>query len=67
MQKFERDNREFIEVKSKSYKIMGLFFGEVTFSTGLLYILTIVAGTIFIAKGIGGLDWVDLMTYVLLV
>lgn len=67
MQKFERDNREFIEVKSKSYKIMGLFFGEVTFSTGLLYILTIVAGTIFIAKGIGGLDWVDLMTYVLFV
>ena len=46
MQKFERDNREFIEVKSKSYKIMGLFFGEVTFSTGLLYILTIVAGKI---------------------
>lgn len=67
MQKFERDNREFIEVKSKSYKIMGLFFGEVTFSTGLLYIITIVAGTIFIAKGIGGLNWVDLMTYVLFV
>ncbi|MDE6398411.1 MAG: ABC transporter ATP-binding protein/permease [Clostridiales bacterium] len=66
-EKFERDNREFIEIKSRSYKMMGLFFSEVTLSTGLLYILTIVAGTVFISRGIGGLNWVDLMTYVLFV
>lgn len=65
--KFEKDNREFIDIKSRSYKMMGLFFSEVTLSIGLLYILTIVAGTIFISKGIGGLNWVDLMTYVLFV
>ncbi len=67
MQKFERDNKEFIDIKSRSYKMMGLFFSEVTLSTGLLYILTVVAGAVFIAKGIGGLTWVDLMTYVLFV
>ncbi|MCI8412471.1 MAG: ABC transporter ATP-binding protein [Clostridia bacterium] len=67
MEKFEKDNKEFIDIKSKSYKIMGLFFGEVTFATGLMYIITVVAGTLFIVKGIGGLNWVDLMTYVLYV
>lgn len=67
MEKFDADNREFIDIKKKSYKMMGLFFSEVTLSTGLMYIITIVAGTLFIAKGIGGLDWVDLMTYVLFV
>ncbi len=67
MEKFEKDNKEFIDIKSKSYKIMGLFFGEVTFATGLMYIITVVAGTLFIVKGIGGLNWVNLMTYVLYV
>ena len=67
MEKFDRDNKEFIDIKSRSYKLMGLFFSEVTFSTGLMYIVTIIAGTVFIAKGIGGLTWVDLMTYVLFV
>jgi len=67
MQKFERDNKEFVDIKKRSYKLMGLFFSEVTLSTGLLYIITIVAGTLFIANGIGGLNWVDLMTYVLFV
>lgn len=67
MQKFERDNKEFVDIKKRSYKVMGLFFSEVTLSTGLLYIITIVAGTLFISKGIGGLNWVDLMTYVLFV
>ena len=65
--KFERDNDEFVEIKKRSYKLMGLFFSEVTLSTGLLYILTVVAGAVFIAKDIGGLNWVDLMTYVLFV
>lgn len=67
MEKFERDNEEFIAIKSRSYKLMGLFFSEVTLSTGLLYILTIVVGTVFIVRGIGGLNWVDLMTFVLFV
>ncbi len=67
MEKFDRDNKEFVDIKSRSYKMMGLFFSEVTLSTGLMYIITIVAGTLFIAKGIGGLTWVDLMTYVLFV
>lgn len=67
MKKFDKDNEDFIDIKSKSYKLMGLFFSEVTLSTGLMYIITIIAGTIFIAKGIGGLNWVDLMTYVLFV
>lgn len=67
MQKFEHDNKEFVDIKKRSYKVMGLFFSEVTLSTGLLYIITIVAGTLFIANGVGGLNWVDLMTYVLFV
>lgn len=67
MEKFDRDNEEFIAIKSRSYKLMGLFFSEVTLSTGLLYILTIVAGTVFIVRGVGGLNWVDLMTFVLFV
>ncbi len=67
MEKFDRDNKEFIDIKSRSYKLMGLFFSEVTFSTGLMYIVTIIAGTVFIAKGIGGFTWGGLMTYVLFV
>ena len=67
MRKFDQDNAEFIDIKKRSYKMMGAFFSEVTLSTGLIYIVTIVAGTIFISKGIGGLNWVDLMTYVLFV
>lgn len=67
MQKFDRGNSEFVDIKKRSYKIMGLFFSEVTLSTGLLYIITIIAGTVFISKNIGGLNWVDLMTYVLFV
>ena len=67
MKKFDADNREFVEIKSRAYKMMGLFFSEITFSSGFMYILTVVAGTLFIAKGIGGLTWVDLLTYVLYV
>lgn len=67
MQKFERDNAEFVNVKRKSYRIMGLMFGEITFSEGLLYILTVVVGAVFILKEIGNLTVVDLMTYTLYV
>ncbi|MDE7394766.1 MAG: ABC transporter ATP-binding protein/permease [Clostridiales bacterium] len=65
--KFDADNCEFVDIKARSYKMMGLFFSQVTFSTGFMYILTVIAGTLFIAKGIGGLTWVDLLTYVLFV
>lgn len=46
--KFDNGNNEFLETKEKSYFIMGKFFSGSSFFQGLLYIVAVIVGGIFI-------------------
>lgn len=64
-EKFDRNNDEFVEVKRKSYKIMGIFHSGTLFSSGLMYVVTVVCGVLFIKQG--SLTTVDLIAFLLYV
>ena len=64
-EKFDRNNDEFVEVKRKSYKIMGVFHSGTLFSSGLMYVVTVVFGVLFIKQG--SLTTVDLIAFLLYV
>ncbi len=64
-EKFDRNNDEFVEVKRKSYKIMGIFHSGTLFSSGLMYVVTVVFGVLFIKQG--SLTTVDLIAFLLYV
>lgn len=64
-EKFDRNNDEFVEVKRKSYKIMGVFHSGTLFSSGLMYVVTVVFGVLFIK--LGSLTTVDLIAFLLYV
>ncbi|MGI5900884.1 MAG: ABC transporter ATP-binding protein [Desulfitobacteriia bacterium] len=49
--RFEKSNQDFLASKSRSYKIMGGYHAWNSFFTGLLYIVVIVSGGIYIANG----------------
>jgi len=49
--KFKHSNQEFLASRSTSYKMMGGYHAWNSFFTGLLYIVVIVFGGIFIADG----------------
>ena len=51
-EKFEVDNRSFYEIKRLSYRFMGLFQSATRAFDGLMYLLVVVAGGIFMIKGI---------------
>lgn len=50
-QKFEQDNRSFLDIKKESYKYMGLFNTTVKMFDGIMYLAVLVAGGIFMIKG----------------
>lgn len=62
---FGRENDKFVAIKKRNYKYLGTFHSGITFATGILYILTIVAGALFI--NFGYIDTVDLIAYILYV
>jgi ATP-binding cassette, subfamily B, bacterial len=49
--KFDRRNNEFYNSKVERYEVMGRFIAGNIFFEGLLYVVIIVTGAIFIAKG----------------
>ncbi len=61
--KFKHSNQEFLASKSRSYKMMGGYHAWNSFFTGLLYIIVIVFGGIFIAEGT--LEVTELAIYIL--
>ncbi len=64
-EKFERDNTRFLDIKKLSYRYMGLFQTTVRLFDGLLYLTVVVAGGIFMLKGlIAPGDLVAYMLYV---
>ncbi len=65
MKKFDRNNDTFVSVKEKSYKVMGVFHSGTLFSSGLLYVVAVVFGVIFIKNGkISPTDLIAFLLYV---
>ena len=64
-EKFEVDNGRFLEIKKESYRYMAQFQTSVKMFDGLMYLMVLVAGGIFMIKG-----WIlpgDLVAYLLYV
>lgn len=61
--KFDQSNQEFLASKSRSYTLMGNYHAWNSFLVGLLYVVVLVFGGIFIANG--SLKLTDLTIYVL--
>lgn len=62
-EKFDRRNYEFYKSKVARYEVMGKFIAGNTFFEGLLYVVIIVTGAIFIANG--SLNVPDMAIYAL--
>ncbi len=63
--KFERDNGRFFDIKKLSYRYMGLFQTTVRLFDGLMYLTVVVAGGIFMVRGLVAPG--DLVAYMLYV
>lgn len=61
--KFDKSNREYLDSRVNSYKIMGEFIAGNAFFEGILYVSIIVSGAIFIVNG--SLRVTDLAIYAL--
>ncbi|WP_088187004.1 ABC transporter ATP-binding protein [Desulfosporosinus sp. FKA] len=62
-EKFRQSNQGYLVSKIRTYKTMGKFFAWDSFFEGLLYVVVIVSGGLFIARG--SLKITDLAIYVL--
>lgn len=65
IEKFNRDNLEFLEIKRETYKYMAAFQNTIRMFDGLMYVVVIVAGGTFMVKGI--IEPGDLVAYTLYV
>ena len=65
IEKFQRDNDKFYKLKKESYKYMALFHCTTRFFDGLLYIVVVVAGGIFMGRGM--IKPEDFVAYILYV
>ncbi|WP_124066005.1 ABC transporter ATP-binding protein [Clostridium sp. E02] len=65
IEKFNRDNVAFLEIKRKTYKYMAAFQNTIRMFDGLMYVVVIVAGGIFMVKGL--IKPGDLVAYTLYV
>ena len=52
LEKFNTDNREFLRIKRQTYKYMAAFQNTIRIFDGLMYVVVIVAGGIFMKKGL---------------
>ncbi len=64
-QKFDKGNKRFFDIKAKNYKYMGLYASTTRFFEGFMYIIVVVAGTLFMMKG--HIDPADFVAYLLFV
>ena len=63
--KFDRDNQEFLKIKRQTYKYMAAFQNTIRIFDGLIYVVVIVAGGIFMIKGL--IKPADLVAYTMYV
>ena len=61
--KFNKKNEDYLDSKEQSYTAMGKFVAGNTFFEGILYVVIVVAGSIFITQG--SLKVTDLVIYAL--
>lgn len=65
LEKFNRDNHEFLKIKRQTYKYMAAFQNTIRMFDGLMYVVVIVAGGIFMIRGL--IAPADLVAYTLYV
>lgn len=65
IQKFDKDNQEFLKIKRHTYKYMAAFQNTIRIFDGLMYVVVIVAGGIFMIKGL--IAPADLVVYTMYV
>ncbi len=65
LDKFNRDNQEFLKIKRQTYKYMAAFQNTIRIFDGLMYVVVMVAGGIFMMKGL--IAPADLVAYTLYV
>ena len=65
IEKFNRDNQEFLNIKRQTYKYMAAFQNTIRMFDGLMYVVVIVAGGIFMIKGL--ISPADLVAYTMYV
>lgn len=65
IEKFNKDNQKFLDIKRETYKYMAAFQNTIRIFDGLMYVVVIVAGGIFMIKGI--IEPGDLVAYTLYV
>ncbi|MGN0158352.1 MAG: ABC transporter ATP-binding protein [Brotaphodocola sp.] len=65
IEKFRKDNQKFLEIKKKNYLYMGGFQTTIRMFDGLMYMVVILAGGIFMIRGL--IDPGDLVAYTLYV
>ena len=64
-EKFEKGNNRFLQIKAKNYKYMGGYQASVRFYEGFMYIVVVVAGTLFMMNGhISSGDFVAYLLFV---
>ena len=61
--KFSIGNQEFLDTKQESYNYMGRFFSGIGLFDGIIYIVVVIMGSLFIKSG--DIQSVDLVTYLL--
>ncbi len=64
-EKFETDNKNFFSIKKLSYRYMGSFHSTTRLFDGIMYAVTVIAGSIFMLKGY--INAGDLVAYLLYV
>lgn len=65
LEKFQKDNLEFLKIKRKTYFYMAAFQDTIRMFDGLMYVVVIMAGGIFLVKGL--IEPADLVAYTLYV
>ncbi|MCI8517475.1 MAG: ABC transporter ATP-binding protein [Hungatella sp.] len=63
--KFSHDNQEFLKIKRQTYKYMAAFQNTIRIFDGLMYVVVIVAGGVFMIKGL--IAPADLVAYTMYV
>ena len=63
--KFEKDNGTFLDIKRETYRFMAAFQTTVRLFDGLMYLIVLVAGSLFMLKGL--IEPGDLVAYIMYV
>ena len=63
--RFEYGNLSYFDIKARMYRLMGAFHGVSRLFDGIMYILTVIVGSVFILKG--KINAADLIAYLMYV